>query len=142
MSSHPVSVRRGIGEAVGPHRKGAELAECQVHESLLQVAFSEAAPFWLLCPYDAASLDESVLDQARQSHEFVVSSAAPATNRRGTAAAVKEALTKGLPDVPEYAESFAIDLTSLAVARRIVRARAVAFGLGESDRGGFRSRRP
>ncbi len=43
---------RGIGEPVNDRRTGAELAECQVHEELLNVAFEGGSPFWLLCPYD------------------------------------------------------------------------------------------
>ena len=43
---------RGIGEPIWDGRGAAELAECQQHESLLNVAFADGPPFWLVCPYD------------------------------------------------------------------------------------------
>ncbi len=48
---------RGIGEPIWPGRHAEELLECQLHEALLNVAIEPATPLWLICPYDAASLD-------------------------------------------------------------------------------------
>jgi anti-sigma regulatory factor (Ser/Thr protein kinase) len=62
---------RGIGEPIWKGRSADELIECQRHESLLNVAFGRGAPWWLLCPYDTEKLDDSVIDEARRSHEFV-----------------------------------------------------------------------
>jgi anti-sigma regulatory factor (Ser/Thr protein kinase) len=62
---------RGIGEPIWQGRSADELIECQRHESLLNVAFGHGQPWWLLCPYDTEKLDESVIDEARRSHEFV-----------------------------------------------------------------------
>src|SRR5690349_12963240 len=45
---------RGIGEPIWAGRTDAELVECHQHESLLNLAFADAADFWLVCPYDAA----------------------------------------------------------------------------------------
>jgi hypothetical protein len=61
---------RGIGEPISPARSGAELDECHRHEALLNLAFA-GADFWLLCPYDVATLDDGVLDAARRNHPFV-----------------------------------------------------------------------
>jgi anti-sigma regulatory factor (Ser/Thr protein kinase) len=61
----------GIGEPVYPGRSPTELAECQLHEALLNVAFDAATPFWLLCPYDLEALAGDVIDAARRSHPFV-----------------------------------------------------------------------
>ena len=60
---------RGIGEPIWAGRDGDELVECQLHESLLNVAFDE--DFTLLCPYDIASLDEAVIHEARCSHPVI-----------------------------------------------------------------------
>ena len=51
---------RCAGSASRSGRAGAptELAECQRHEALLNVAFADPA-FWLLCPYDTAALGEA-----------------------------------------------------------------------------------
>ena len=67
---------RGIGEPIWPGRGGAELVECQLHESLLNLAFA-AADFTLLCPYDAAALDERVLHEACCSHPLVDGAPSP-----------------------------------------------------------------
>ena len=62
----------GIGEPVDPGRSPAELAECQLHEALLNVAFDVSTPFWLLCPYDLEALAADVIDEAHRTHPFVV----------------------------------------------------------------------
>jgi anti-sigma regulatory factor (Ser/Thr protein kinase) len=62
---------RGIGEPVYSTRTADELAECQRHEALLNVAFAGGAAWRLLCPYDTASLAPEVVAAARHSHRFV-----------------------------------------------------------------------
>ncbi len=59
---------RGVGEPVTSSRRAAELVECQLHESLLNLAFADAPAFWLLCPYDTSVLSGEVLNEARSSH--------------------------------------------------------------------------
>jgi len=61
----------GIGEPVYPGRSPAELAECQLHEALLNIAFDAATPFWLLCPYDLEALAADVIGAAEQHHPFL-----------------------------------------------------------------------
>src|ERR1022692_2344284 len=62
----------GIGEPIYPGRSPTELAECQLHEGLLNVAFDAATPFWLLCPYDLEALAAVVIDDAQRTHPFVL----------------------------------------------------------------------
>jgi anti-sigma regulatory factor (Ser/Thr protein kinase) len=64
----PGQVRRGIGEPIWQGRSEIELVECQRHEALLNIAFDDGADWWLLCPYDTESLDQSIIDEARRSH--------------------------------------------------------------------------
>jgi anti-sigma regulatory factor (Ser/Thr protein kinase) len=61
----------GVGEPVWPERSGAELVECDRHETLLNLAFSHTTPWTLLCPYDAARLPHDVLEAARRNHPHV-----------------------------------------------------------------------
>ncbi len=61
----------GVGEPVHPDRSPTELAECQLQEALLNVAFDAATPFWLLCPYDLETLAADVIDGAQRAHPFV-----------------------------------------------------------------------
>lgn len=59
---------RGIGEPVWAGRRPAELVECRQHEALLNTAFNPGPSWWLLCPYDTASLDERVITGAYHTH--------------------------------------------------------------------------
>lgn len=71
MLAPGTGLRLGIGEPVWPGRRPAELAECELHEGLLNLAF-EGGPRWrLLCPYDLDGLDDSVIESARRTHPFV-----------------------------------------------------------------------
>ncbi|MGH2963159.1 MAG: anti-sigma factor RsbA family regulatory protein [Solirubrobacterales bacterium] len=63
---------RGIGEPVWAERSPAELVECEHHESLVNVAFSDAPAWRLLCSYDTEELEASVIDAARRSHPFIL----------------------------------------------------------------------
>jgi anti-sigma regulatory factor (Ser/Thr protein kinase) len=68
----PGRALRGIGEPIWASRTTAELVECQLHESLLNVAFAGVDDFRLLCPYDVSVLDDCVVHEARCSHPVVV----------------------------------------------------------------------
>jgi anti-sigma regulatory factor (Ser/Thr protein kinase) len=61
----------GIGEPAYPGRSPAELAECQLHEALLNLAFDASTPFWLLCPYDIEALAANVIRDAQRTHPFI-----------------------------------------------------------------------
>lgn len=63
---------RGIGEPVWAARSAEALEECQRHESLLNVAFAPQPAWSLLCPYDAGSLPESVLEEVGRSHSHLI----------------------------------------------------------------------
>jgi anti-sigma regulatory factor (Ser/Thr protein kinase) len=62
---------RGIGENAYAERPPDAIAECMIHESLLNLAFDPATPLRLSCAYDVSVLPEHVLDDVRRSHPFV-----------------------------------------------------------------------
>lgn len=62
---------RGIGEPIWASRSPAALEECQRHECLLSVAFDPGTAWQLLCPYDAGSLGDEVLEKVARSHHFL-----------------------------------------------------------------------
>ncbi len=62
---------RGIGEPVHPRRGPAELAACQLHEELLNLAFDATTPLRLICPYDTDILPAAVLEHAKAAHPVV-----------------------------------------------------------------------
>jgi anti-sigma regulatory factor (Ser/Thr protein kinase) len=63
---------RGIGEPIWHGRRSVEVAECQLHEALLNMAVDPDTPLWLLCPYDAGALSADVIAEAHRSHPVVV----------------------------------------------------------------------
>jgi len=81
LDDSPGRPARGVGEPIWAGRSAAELVECQLHESLLNVAFRDAADFRLLCPYDAATLAPTVLHEATCSHPAIVRAGVGAPSR-------------------------------------------------------------
>lgn len=69
---HPGQPVRGIGEPIWHTRRLAELAECQMHEALLNMAVHTDTPLWLMCPYDTATLPDDVVAEAHRSHPVVL----------------------------------------------------------------------
>jgi len=103
---------RGVGEPVYPGRTAAELVECQLHESLLNVAFEEH--FSLMCPYDAEHLSEDVLHEACRSPPIV--DAAPTPHYRDEPLPLAP-----LPPPPSGSRVLGFDIESLAEVRQLVR---------------------
>jgi anti-sigma regulatory factor (Ser/Thr protein kinase) len=62
---------RGIGEPIWAGRSEAELAECQRHEALLNLAFADSGAWRLLCPYDTDALPAEVIAEAQRSHPLI-----------------------------------------------------------------------
>jgi anti-sigma regulatory factor (Ser/Thr protein kinase) len=62
---------RGVGEPIWPGRSEDEIAEAQIHEELLNLAFADVPAMSLLCPYDASLLSPTVISQAKRAHPFV-----------------------------------------------------------------------
>ena len=122
---------RGVGEPIGPQRSPAAMRECHLHESLLNNAFGgvagEAAPWWLLCPYDTTALDADVLRVARHTHPFVDDD--PSALHRHLDA--ETAFADPLPEPPATAEvsTLTFDQSTLRLVREGARAAAEAAGL-------------
>ena len=70
VDEHPGSRLRGIGEPIWAGRTADELAECERHEALLNLALADAS-MWLACPYDVRSLPASVIDEAARTHPLI-----------------------------------------------------------------------
>lgn len=122
---------RGIGEPVWADRSPVELAECMVHESLLNLAFDDGRPWRLMCPYDAAALPGRVLDQAMAVHPQV----SDATGRRPSATYHPVPAARGLRGDPlSPPEDTPVELpfstAELGSVRRLVRRHGTAAGLG------------
>jgi len=109
---------RGIGEPVWPGRRAAEIDECQRHESLLNVAFSQPPSWSLLCPYDCAALSDDVLAGVSHSHSSVRSRGV--SEPSGDYLAERDCFAGALPDPPAAAEAFVFDRSKLFSVRRWV----------------------
>jgi len=72
LDRFPGQAVRGIGEPVWAGRRPAEIEECHLHETLLNVAVAPETPFWLICPYDVEALGEPVALAAQRSHPTYV----------------------------------------------------------------------
>lgn len=123
---------RGIGEPIWADRTPSELSECQLHESLINLAFETADDFRLVCPYDLATLPEHVIAEARRSHPVLsfdgTENVSPDYCGIDQAAA---GFATPLAEPPAEAEEITVTLPALRAARRLVWRRAEEAGLGE-----------
>jgi anti-sigma regulatory factor (Ser/Thr protein kinase) len=71
VDAHDGVPLRGLGEPIWPGRHGAEVAECHLHEALLNLAFADREGLELLCPYDVNGLSSDVIDDAQCTHPVV-----------------------------------------------------------------------
>ncbi|SHM86277.1 anti-sigma factor RsbA family regulatory protein [Actinacidiphila paucisporea] len=61
---------RGISESPWATATPAERGELRYHEWLVNRTFIDSPAWWLLCPYDTAVVEETVLDSARRCHPY------------------------------------------------------------------------
>ena len=122
---------RGIGEPIWADRRPDEMSECQLHESLINMAFAAANSFRLVCPYDTEALPGDVIDEARRSHPVVSrgDEVAASGDYRGIEK-VAERFGEPLPEPEADVDEVSVSLDGLSAARRMVRRRAEAAGLG------------
>ena len=125
LDKHPGQRVRCVGEPIWPGRSAAEVCEATRHEALVNLAFARAQAT-LLCPYDASGLADSVLADARRTHqEPAVSGATAATWRDNLPPECDQPL--GPPPAEAEALPYGVDL---APVRRLVERRAQYAGLG------------
>jgi anti-sigma regulatory factor (Ser/Thr protein kinase) len=123
---------RGIGEPIWADRNASELSECQLHESLINLAFVAAHDFRLICPYDTDSLPEDVIAEARHSHPVVShDGGADVSPDYCGIDKVAARFAQPLAEPPAGAEELHVTLDDLSAARHLVRTRAQEAGLGE-----------
>jgi anti-sigma regulatory factor (Ser/Thr protein kinase) len=134
VSAHSAGGRpfRGIGEPIWAGRSPAELVECQVHESLLNLMFADSPEWWLLCPYDTDTLDVAILDEARHSHPYVLERGLgqPSLIYRGHDIGVP---SRALPEPAGPTEELAFGAGALHAIRRFVADHAVRLGLSSGQ---------
>jgi anti-sigma regulatory factor (Ser/Thr protein kinase) len=110
---------RGIGEPIWDGRRGAEMAEAELHEALLNVAFDHGPGWRLLCPYDVKALPEDVLEEALRNHP-VRDLAEPIAPYAGHEHAART-FSRELPAAPSDATTLAFGPDDLGTVRGVVR---------------------
>lgn len=123
---------RGIGEPVWAGRTADEIEECQQHESLLNVAFKDTGPWWLVCPYDATTLSTDVIDEALASHPLYSdpNGQAKSGRYRGLDASAR-LYDSPLPEPTSVAAVLSFVPGQLVTIRQLVRETAIGNGLDE-----------
>jgi anti-sigma regulatory factor (Ser/Thr protein kinase) len=129
VDAHPDQPLRGVGEPIWSARTPAEMAECHRHEALLNVAFADAADFWLVCPYDLETLDPMDVERACFTHPHVSEGGARRTSRYPGDDAHAAPFTEPLPAPAPDRVTLPFDGDSLPVLRRFVAERAARAGL-------------
>jgi anti-sigma regulatory factor (Ser/Thr protein kinase) len=113
---------RGIGEPICADRSAPELVECQLHEALLNVAFSDAGDFDLLCPYDSEALDAQVIAEAERTHPLLVEDGRErASGRYRGLDGIATPLDAPLPEPPAGAAEFNFEAATLGELRAFLR---------------------
>ncbi len=120
---------RGVSEPFGPERSPAELVECQIHESLLNIAFADSGPFALLCPYDAAALDPALLAEARHCHPRLTDGVRDQRSDGYRSDDARLRFAAPLPDPPAEVSEFRYDASNLSALRAFVTWYASSAGL-------------
>jgi anti-sigma regulatory factor (Ser/Thr protein kinase) len=120
---------RGIGEPISAERGHAELAECERHEALLNLVFSDTQ-FTLLCPYDTSALSEAVIAEARRNHPYVADAEAMAKcHDYAGEDELRKPFAAPLPQVPADAARMEFEYGDLREIRSFVAEHATGAGL-------------
>ena len=121
---------RGIGQPIWAERSAQELAECERHESLLNLAFAGSANMWLLCPYDVSALDSITLQVAERTHPSITDRGKPRPSDGYLGLDAAQApFAVPLPEAPADAVAMSFDADSLSTVRTWAAERAVALSL-------------
>jgi anti-sigma regulatory factor (Ser/Thr protein kinase) len=120
---------RGIGEPVWPGRTLNELAECERHEALLNVAFADGPAWSLLCPYDTKALSLDAIDIAHLTHPIIGDGCGTRANDHYAGLHDASRMDDPLTPAPEWASAFTFDLTMLRGTRALVSRYAADVGV-------------
>jgi anti-sigma regulatory factor (Ser/Thr protein kinase) len=120
---------RGVGEPIWAARSPEELAECQHHESLINLAFGQADGFRLVCPYDVEALPPDVIEEARRSHPLILEGGQLVECRRYRGDEAIGAARDSLPPPRVASEDMGFRQTNLGAVRGFVSGRASDAGL-------------
>lgn len=124
------SIVRVIGEPVWDGRSPAAVREWTRYEAALNVAFS-GSPAWIVCPYDATSLPEEIVEHALRTHPELARGERAEPSPGFVAPERLFDLLDGAASAPAPAAAAALAVEGMDVrgARRFVAAEARRAGL-------------
>ena len=121
---------RGIGEPIWRGRRPAEVLESQLSEALINVAVEPDSPVWLMCPYEADSLDPALIDEVYRSHPAVIDgSTYRGSPSYGGRAHLDEVFTADLPPLTGLQGDMVFERNELHQVSKLVAATAFAVGV-------------
>jgi anti-sigma regulatory factor (Ser/Thr protein kinase) len=121
---------RGVGEPIWAERGADELVECQRHEALLNRAFEDGPGWWLVCPYDVGTLDDSVIGEMWRTHPYVHDGSHVVSTDYVDP---PDAFDAPLPDPPRVAVPIDFDPERVDLLRRRVGEEASRNGLSRAE---------
>jgi anti-sigma regulatory factor (Ser/Thr protein kinase) len=127
LHAHPDTATRFVGESVWPGRTPAECSEVNLHESLMADAVA-GTRVSVLCPYDAASLDAAVLEDARRTHSHTTQEGQRHANGSFDPKLGSIISRHPLPPAPSWSTTMVFHHGGLAGVRRFVEDGATRAG--------------
>jgi anti-sigma regulatory factor (Ser/Thr protein kinase) len=128
VDAHPDKHVRVIGEPIWPGRSDLEYPACAQHEALINLAFAGRSAT-ILCPYDIAGLDPTVIADAVATHPTLIQSGASWPSPGYAPERVVAEHNRTLPE-PADATVVPFDATRLRRVRRSSAEYAERAGLG------------
>jgi anti-sigma regulatory factor (Ser/Thr protein kinase) len=129
-ADHPERHVYALGEPIWSTRSAVEYPACVTHEALINLAFAGRSAT-IVCPYDAADLPTSVIDDAHRTHPEMTTNGTTETSKIYTdPLVIVEQFNEPLPAPPEHAASVSYGrVHDLPMLRRFVRMEASAAEL-------------
>lgn len=132
IARHAGRPLRYVGEPIWAGRSAEEMREATRHEALINLAWP-GADISVLCPYDAAALDDQVLRDAERTHPGVVRDRRLKSSRAYGGGVVPPGCEQPLSEPPPGSLTRDFELHDLSGLRRWVAEQADASGL-DTDR--------
>lgn len=125
---HPKTHVRIIGEPIWPGRTATEYPACVQHEALINASFA-SRDATILCPYDAARLDQHILDDAEATHPLLRNGGRERTSERYAPDSVVAHYNQPLNGATGTKSCEVTAVGELAHARRFADEEATRLGL-------------
>jgi len=128
IDRHGARPLRYVGEPIWSGRSPGEIREATRHEALINLAWPSGETR-ILCPYDVASLDDQVLEDAHRTHPGVVHDGRLTASEAYSGGAVPTGCEQALADPPSASEARRFELDDLGRLRSWVSDRVTAAGV-------------